>query len=77
MRRTTLAVHDPRISNLNAAEHRPDLALAVVLDLSEPLTIRTETARQNVSLALLVDDHLLEMSHDGLAILDRETDLAS
>jgi hypothetical protein len=26
---------------------------------------------------LLLDDHLLEMSHDGLAILDRETDLAS
>jgi hypothetical protein len=26
---------------------------------------------------LLVDDHLLEMSHDGLAILDREADLAS
>jgi hypothetical protein len=26
---------------------------------------------------LLLDDHLLEMSHDGLAILDREADLAS
>jgi hypothetical protein len=35
---------------------------------SEALTIRAETARQNVSLALLVDDHLLVMSHDGLAI---------
>jgi hypothetical protein len=26
---------------------------------------------------LLVDDYLLEMSHDDLAILDREADLAS
>ena len=77
MRQTALAVHDPRISNLNAAEHRPDLALAVILDPSEPLAIHAETARQDVSLALLVDDHLLEMSHDGLAILDREADLAS
>ena len=76
-----MAVHDPRISNLDAAEPRPDLALAVVLDPSEPLAIHTERARQNVSLALLVDvlvdDHLLEMSHDGLAILDRETNLTS
>jgi hypothetical protein len=55
MRQTTLAVHDPRISNLHAAEHCPDLAFAVVLDPSEPLAIHTETARQNESLALLVD----------------------
>jgi hypothetical protein len=72
MRQTALAVHDPRISNLNAAEHRPDLAFAAILDPSEPLAIHAETARQDVSLALLVDDHLLEMSHDGFAILDRE-----
>ena len=26
MRQTTLAVHDPWVSNLDAAEHRPDLA---------------------------------------------------
>jgi hypothetical protein len=26
---------------------------------------------------LLLDDDLLEMSHDGLAVLDREADLAS
>src|SRR5580693_516637 len=64
MRQTALAVHDPRISNLKAAEHRPDLALAAILDPSEPLAIHAETARQDVSLALLVDDH-------------REPDLAS
>jgi hypothetical protein len=77
MRQTTLAVHDPRVSKLNAAEHRSDLALAAILDLSEALAIRTEPARENVSLALLLDDDPLEMSHDGFAILDREADFAS
>jgi hypothetical protein len=33
--------------------------------------IHTETARQNVSLASLVDDHLLEMSHDCLASTEK------
>ena len=50
MRQTALAVHDPRVSNLDAAEHCPDLALAMILDPSEALTIRAEAARQNVSL---------------------------
>ena len=45
MRQAALAVHDPRISNLNAAEHRPDLALAVNLDRSETPAIRAEAAR--------------------------------
>ena len=45
MRQTTLAVHDPRISNLDAAEYRSDLALAMILDPSEALTIRAEAAR--------------------------------
>ena len=31
----------------------------------------------NMRLALLIDDHLLEMSQDGLAVLDREGDVAS
>ena len=45
MRQAALAVQDPRISNFNAAEHRPDLAPAIILDPSEALTVGTEPAR--------------------------------
>ena len=40
-----LAVHDPRISNLNAAKHRPDLALAIILDPSKALAVHAEAPR--------------------------------
>src|SRR5665811_1003478 len=76
MRQAASAVHDPRVCDLNAAEHRPNLALAVILDPPETLAIHAEPARQNVRFALLFDDHLLEMSHDRLAVLDRKPDLA-
>ena len=66
----------PRISDLNAAEHGPDHALAAIRDPQKTLAIHAETARYDVSLALLVEDHALEMSHDRFAVLDREADLA-
>ena len=45
MTQAALAVHDLRISNLNAAEHLPDPALAVILDPPEALTVHAEAAR--------------------------------
>jgi hypothetical protein len=41
MRQAALAVHDARISNLNAAEYRPDLALALVFDPSDAFNLET------------------------------------
>ena len=52
-----------------------NLALAVILDPPETLAIHAESGRQNISLALLLDDHLLEMRHDRLAVLDRKPNL--
>jgi hypothetical protein len=62
-----------RVHCSSRAKHRSDLALAIPLAAPKALTSHAGVTSPDVSLVLLLHNRLLQVRHERLAVLDRET----